>query len=311
MAYQAQLGIPISIFHPVRDVDGAYVTGQASALTLELLGPDRLPASEPVILADFAVGWVRATLTVTRLGLYTLSLTNPGEPTADGLTTSYDIVASAGISSSLQLLTSRDRVRTRLALKNAAGQPILPDESHVFDALIDLLISEVSDEYQDLLGRTFAETAYIEYLDGTWRSSLVLGAGPLVSFTLLESVEYQDDGAGGVTEVRTTIPRHTYVLAGLRAQPRYLGRGRVDLLGCTKFMLGPKRYRATYSAGFDAVPEGIVGVATEDVVFRLMTAQTGHLLSQTLGDGSITYLRPQQMVEMRETRLTPYMLEAA
>lgn len=311
MGYQAQIGIPLTIFHPVRDGNGAYVAGQASAVTKALLGPDRLAAAEVPGLTDFAAGWVQATITLTRLGTYTLILTNPA-PVADGLTTDYPIVVTAGLSLSQSLLTSLDRVRTRLQLKNAAGNPIQPGDPHVFDALINLLISEVSDEYQDFLGRTFAETSYIEYLDGACRPSLVLGAGPLVSFTSLESVDYQDNGSGGVTEVRTTIPRHTYVLAGLRSQPRYVGRGRVDLVGWgSRFMWGPKRYRGEYVAGFDAVPEGIVGVATEDVVFRLMTAQTGHLLSQTLGDGSITYLRPQQMVEMRETRLTPYMLEAA
>jgi hypothetical protein len=36
-----------------------------------------------------------------------------------------------------------------------------------------------------------------------------------------------------------------------------------------------------------------------------------HLVTQSLGDGSISYLRPAQIQEMRERRLAPYMLEAA
>jgi hypothetical protein len=313
-AYQAQMGIPLTFFHPVRDFSGAFVAGQAAAVTKSLLGPDRLDApAELPALADDVTGWVRVTFTSTRLGEYTLTLTNPDPPTADALKTDYPIVSTAGIALSQALLTSLDRVRTRLQLKKPGTDlPIQPGDSHPFDALLNLLISEVSDSYQGLLGRTFAETDYIQYLDGTGRSSLVLGAGPLVSFTSLNWVDYQDNGAGGVTEVLTLVPRSTYVLAGLRTQPRFYGLGRIDLVGCgAVFTRGPKRYKAVYRAGFSPLPEGLVGLATEEVVFKLMTAQTGHLLSQTLGDGSITYMRPQQMLEARESILAPYLLEAA
>jgi len=313
MAYQAQLGVPISVLHPVRDINGNYVAGQASAITKNLLKPDRTVDSVTAVTKiDFATGWVQATLTPSLLGTYTLELTNPDVPTADGRTEPYGLVVSAGVAASATLLTSRDRVRTRLQLKNAAGQPIQPSDPHAFDSLIDLLISEVSDEYQAWLGRTLVEQSYTEYLDGSRTRSLVLSAGPLVSVTSVESVEYRDDGAGGVTEILTVIPRHTYVLAGLRTQPRYWGRGRIDLVGSDAvWTSGVKRYRVVYLAGLAGVPESIVGLATEDVVYRLMTRDTGHLLSQTLGDGSITYLRPAQMVETRETRLVPYLLEAA
>ena len=315
MAYPVQVGIPFSIFHPVRDINGAYVAGQASAVTKELLGPDRLAAPTElagIVLSDVATGWVRATGTVTRVGEYTLALTNPGAPTADGRTEEYPLLAGAGIAASSALLTSLDRVRTRMQLKKpGTDDPIQPGDSHPFDALLNLLISEVSDAYQGRLGRTFAETDYTEYRDGTGRSSLVLGAGPLVSFTSLNFVDYQDDGAGGVTEVLTVVPRYTYVLSGLRSSPRFYGLGRIDLLGGALFTSEPKRYKAVYRAGFSPLPEGLVGLATEDVVYRMMTRDTGHLLSQTLGDGSITYMRPAQMEEARECVLAPYLLDAA
>jgi len=314
VAYQAQLGVPITLLHPVRDINGNFVAGQAAAVTKSLIKPDRTIDSVTVVTkVDHAVaGWVQVTLSGSLLGTYTLELTNPEDPTADGRITPYDIVVAAGVAASATLLTSRDRVRTRLQLKNASGLPIQPGDAHVFDSLIDLLISEVSEEYQNWLGRTLIEQTYTEYLDGSGTRSLVLAAGPLVSVTSVNSVEYRDDGAGGVTEVLTVVPRHTYVLAGLRSYPRYSGRGRLDLVASSSvWTLGRKLYRVVYLAGFAAVPESIVGLATEDVVYRLMTRDTGHLLSQALGDGSITYLRPMQMTETRAERLTTYLLEAA
>jgi hypothetical protein len=316
MGYQAQQGVPLTLFHPVRDINENYVAGQAAAVTKQLLGPDRLvDAVSPVVLVDYAVaGWVAVTLTLPLLGQYTLHLTNPADPVADGRTTPYDVFVGTGVAVGTGLLTSLDRVRARMMLKKPNSNPevpIQPGESHPFDALINLLISEVSDAYQGRLGRTFAEADYVEYLDGTGRGSLVLGNGPLVSFSSLNWVDYQDDGAGGVTEVLTVVPRSSYVLAGLRSQTRYYGLGRVDLLGGGLFTPGPRRYKAAYRAGFSPLPEGLVGLATEDIVYRLMTRETGHLLSQSLGDGTISYMRPQQMDEARETVLSTYILAAA
>jgi len=312
--YQAQLGVPLTLFHPVRDVDGAYVAGQAASVSKALLGPDRLAAPSElagVTLTDHAVaGWVQAVFTGTRLGIYTLALTNPSG--TDERTEEYPITVLAGVAPSATLLTSLDRVRTRLQLLDTDGTPIQPGDSHPFDALINLLISEVSDEYQAWLGRTFVEQTYTVYLDGTDRNSLVLPAGPLVSVTSLSEVAYSDDGAGGATETLTTVPRSSYVLSGLRNYPGFRGMGRIDLVDrCARFCRGNKNYKAVFVAGFAAVPEAVVGLATEDVVFRLMTRDTGHLLSKSLGDGSISYLRPQQMFEQREARLAPYLLEAA
>jgi len=316
VAYQAQLGVQIKILHPVRDINGAFVAGQAAGVTKSLIKPDRTIDSVTVVTkSDHAVaGWVEVTVSLPLLGTYTLELTNPEPPTADGRITPYDIVVSAGVLASATLLTSRDRVRTRLQLTKEGidpPTPISPSDAHTLDSLIDLLISEVSDEYQKWSGRTFAEATYTEYLDGSGRSSLVLGGGPLVSITSLESVEYQDDGAGGVTEVRTTVKRHTYVLAGLRTQPRYTGLGRIDFVGNALFTRGAKNYRVVYLAGFASLPEALVGLATTDVVYRLMTRVTGHLLSQMLGDGTVSFLRPQQMQEAREQVLGLYLAEAA
>lgn len=318
MQYPAVQGVAYSFFHPVRDINGTYVAGQAAAIaaTKAMLGPDRLAATSPelaaVTLSDFATGWVFVTVTLPRLGEYTLTLTNPGVPTADGAAVDYTIVVAPGLAPSATLLTSRDRVRTRLQLVNSLNLPIQPSDAHPFDGLIDLVISEVSDDYQTLVGRTFIETAYTAYIDGNNTRSLVLPAGPLASFTSLSLVEYRDDGAGGVTEVLTTVPRSSYVLAGLRSQPRFTGLGRIDLVAWNaRFVCGVKNYKAVFAAGFASVPEAIVGLATEDVVYRVMSRETGHLLSQSLGEGSISFVRPQQMIEMRETRLAPYMLEAA
>jgi hypothetical protein len=318
-SFPLQQGVAYSFFHPVRTMDGVYVAGQAANLGKALLGPDRLAATAgelaAVTLADYATGWVLVTATEPRLGEYTLTLTNPEFPTADGRAEDYSLKVTAGLVPSPTLLTTRDRVRARLQLKNANGQPITPGDAHPLDGLIDLVISEVSDEYQNWLGRTFIETAYTEYMDGSGTPHLVLPAGPLASFTSLSTVDYQDNGAGGVNEVLTTVPRHTYVLAGWRTQPRFLGRGRVDLVGGHPFMpcfaRGRRNFKAVFSAGFAAVPEGIVGLATEDVAFRVLSGEHGDLLSKSLGDGSISFMRPQQMVELRDERLRPYLLEAA
>lgn len=307
MALSAQTGVPLTFFHPVRDNDGAFVAGQAASVTSELLAPDRAAATEAPALSDFATGWVLVTLTLTdSLGEYTLKLTNPSYPTADGRQTEYPIVVTAGIGAAQYLLTSLQRVRTRMQLKDTDNTPIEAGDTHEFDTLINSLVSEVSDDYQNRLGRTIAELSYTEYLDGSGRASLVLGAGPLVSIASVESVEYEDDGAGGVTETLTTVEPYTYVAAGLRSQPRYLGLGRIDKLGAAVFTRGARRYKVIHTSGFDPIPEGLVGTATEDVVSRLMTRTTGHLISQTMLDGTISYLRPGQMEEMRENNLRPY-----
>jgi hypothetical protein len=315
MAYQAQLGIPITILHPVRDMNGNFVAGQASAVTATLIKPDRtVDAVTTVTKVDYATGWVQVTVTLPLLGTYTLELTNPDPPTADGGIEPYTFIVGAGVSAAQNLLTSLDRVRTRLQLTKPGSNPptaIQPGESHPFDSLINLLISEVSEEFQFETGRSFGEASYVEYIDGSGRSSLVLPAGPLVSFSLLETVDYQDNGAGGVTEVRTTVAPHTYVVAGLRSQPRFMGRGRIDLVGGAVFTRGVRNYRASFVAGFAAVPEHVVGFATTDVVYRLMARDVGHLLTQALGDGSTSYLRPQQMQEMRERFYDLWRLEAA
>jgi hypothetical protein len=312
VAFQAQLGVPITLLHPVRDINGNFVAGQASAVTKSLIGPDRLAASEAVTLADHAVaGWVTATVTPTRLGTYTLSLTSPGDPIADGFTKDYDLVVLAGLAPSATLLTSLDRVRTMLDLRWTDDTPIQPGQPHAYDAMLNLLISEVSDEYQQNLGRTFAEQTYTEYIDGSGRRSLVLGAGPVVSVTSVNVVEYKDDGAGGVTEVLTAVPRYTFVIAGQRNQPRYAGRGRLDLIGCATFTPGPRNHKVVYVAGFATIPEAIVGLATHDVVSRFLSRDTGHLLSQALADGTISYMRPGQMQEMRDATLDAWRLEAA
>jgi hypothetical protein len=315
LGYQARTGVPVTIYHPVRDIDGNLVAGQAAAVTKALLGPDRAAAPDEladVTLVDHVVaGWVVVQFFGARLGTYTLSLTNPAIPDADGRTVDYDIAVAPGILATDLLLTSLDRVRACLKIK--IGSPphlILPGEAYEFDDLINLLISEVSDDYQELTGRTFAETQYTEYFDGSGGRSLVLGAGPLVSVTSLESVEYGDDGAGGVDETRTVVAPHTYVLAGLRSQPRYTGRGRLDLVDGL-FWRGARNYRAVYTAGFDTIPEKVVGLATAEVVSRLFSSTTGPLLSQSLGDGSVTYMRPGQMEEFREMSLAGYRLEAA
>ena len=314
MAWQTQKGVQLTYQHPVRDIVGVFVANQASAVVSVLLKPDKTPASEVVTLTDFTLGWVNVQFTPTLTGVYSLSLTNPSFPTADGRTTDYDILVTAGLLAGQDLLTSLDRVRTRMQVTKLVGGievPIEPGDSHPFDSLLNLIISEVSDEYQGVLGRTFAEKSYTEYLDGSGRPSLVLGVGPLVSVTSLESVEYEDDGAGGVTETRTIVERHTYVLAGLRTQPRYTGLGRIDFLGGTLFSKGPKRYRVICTAGFNSIPEFVVGRATEDVVSRIMNRMTGHLLSQSLGDGTISYMRPLQAQEIRNAVYGAYRLEAA
>jgi len=309
MAYNAQVGIPLVFFHPVLDLAFQPVSGQAGSVTQALIGPDLLPASEVATLTDAAAGWVRVAITLTGQGVYQLTLTNPNPPTADGGIFIYPIQVSQGILAATNLLTSLDRVRERMQLTDTDRTTIAPGDTHPWDSVINSLISEVSDEYQQDLGRTFAQQVYTEYLDGSGRPSLILGAGPIVSVTSVESIAYEDDGAGGVTETATTVERHTYVIAGLITQPRYIGLGRIDRLGASVFTRGPRKFKVVYTAGFAAVPEKVVGIATSDVVYRMMTRESSHMIAQSLGDGNISYLGPQRMMDARQAALDPYRLE--
>lgn len=313
MSYRAQVGIPFSFPHPVRDVNGNMVAGQASAVTRALLRPDRSSASEVPVLSDLPVaGWVQVTLTLLQAGIYSLQLTNPAFPLADGRATDYDIQVAPGIAGSTFLLTSLDRVRERLRLtKDAATGAIYgPGDVSPWDSLLNSLISEVSDEYQIRMSRIIAQGTYTEYYDGTGQSRLVLRQGPLVSITSLESVVYSDNGAGGVTETRTLMAPHLYRAAGLR-DGRNRSLGRIDLTGCQAFTPGIQNYRVVYVAGWDAIPEALVGMATTRVVNDYMTRETKYLAAQTIGDTSLTPLSPKQIADAEDRALWPFVAEAA
>jgi hypothetical protein len=316
-AYQTSVNVPVTVLHPVRDVNGALVPSQAAAVVKALLKPDRTAASEVATLSDIGTtGWVQAVLSPTAPGQYTLQLTSPGFPTADGRFEEYAIVVSSGLASSTGLLTTLDRVRTRLQLKKIDGSLYAPTDVSPIDGLINAMISEVSDEYQNRLGRTILEAGYIDYLHGNGLSRLPLNEGPLVSIASLETVAYSDNGAGGVTETRTLVAPHLYVGGGLRGQGRHLGVGAVVLLGRDQyggngsvFTRGDRNYRVSYTGGFSTVPEGIVGIATTRVVNDWYTKDTKYLLSKTLSDSAMSVLSPERIREEEERALAPYLVD--
>jgi len=309
-AYQTSVNVPVTVFHPVRDVNGNLVASQAAAVTKALLKPDRTAASEVVTLSDIGVtGWVQAALSPTAPGQYTLQLTSPDFPTADGRFEEYAIVVTSGLAPSAGLLTTLDRVRIRMQFRKTDGSLYGAAEASPYDSLLNAMISEVSDEYQNRLGRTILEAGYVDYLHGNGQSRLPLNEGPLVSITSVETVAYSDNGAGGVTETRTLVAPHLYVGGGLRGQGRHLGVGAVVLLGWATFTRGVRNYRVSHTGGFATVPEGIVGISTTRVVNDWYTKDTKYLLSKTLSDTAISVLSPERIREEEEQALAPYVVD--
>lgn len=118
-------------------------------------------------------------------------------------------------------------------------------EGNQNDALLELLIDNVSVEFDRFLGRTLAKTTYTAiYLDGNGEDTLSLPNWPVVSVTSL----YEDD------TLLTSGLDYDYVLYTSESDA-YLRKVNATWPGMTAWgtstwLKGPKTIKLTYTAGY-------------------------------------------------------------
>ena len=129
-------------------------------------------------------------------------------------------------------LCTRDSVKTYLGLSGTT-----------YDNALDALINAASEAIETACGRQFNETAYTEYCDGDGKDRLVLRQRPVASIT-----DIWDDQDRNFTDA-TKLDSDDYFLDG--------DAGIVILLDAT-FARGARNVQVVYTAGYSAVPTGIV-----------------------------------------------------
>ena len=302
MAYRAQAGNQVTVLHGLVDVAGTgFVTGQAAA-NWNLTVYDHLRVAQgaitPVVAEVGVTGWY--TLAYTQpagsTGIWTLEGT---EPAGAAGKFNYPITVTVGIAASAgRDLTTLTRVKDRLFTDHEGGAPV------TFDSLLAGLITEISNDIQEWLGRYLGESTYTEYHDGSGRAALILLQGPLVSVTGVWQVEYGDDGAGNRTETLTELLQANRLERNLRADGS-LALSRLDHLGGV-FTRGQKNWKVTYTGGFATLPEGLVGNVTDEVVAAFKTREMKGLVSKILDDGQMNVLSPRQLADARRRTFSPY-----
>jgi hypothetical protein len=178
-----------------------------------------------------------------------------------------------------------------------------------FDAAISQLITEISAQIINELGKPIVEATYTdEYYDGDGTNVLTLRHGPLVSITSMESVIYTKSSIGALVEDLTTIDAGDVLMDGLRTAG-HLKLGKI-IRRNNIWSHGQRNYKLTYVAGFDsAIPQGLEIVATREVILEFLERERPGVSSESIGDGSITMLSPRQRMYARRMALAPYAVE--
>ncbi len=195
-------------------------------------------------------------------------------------------------------LTTLARVRERLQTPTAETDK---------DALINSLVTEVSDWIQSFLQRTIAQATYTEYQAGTDTPVLFLREGPVVSITSINTVVYEDGGGGTRQETLTLLDAFDYVPDNLQSEGA-LGRGilrRVDGGTFDSDSTG-WRWKIVYVAGFTATPEAVTHLATTWVVHEYQNRGGRWNASRSVDDAQISLLSPAQLHREKDRILAPF-----
>lgn len=303
--YTVEINQTGAVLHPVRNVAGTLMTGQAAFITSALVDPAGASSALAVSIVEVgATGRYGVSLTPNVLGLWNLTLTNP--PASDGLVTDYVLdvrTAAQMLAATGALLTSRDRVKRHIWPRQSPAT-----ENTVFDTTLDLVLSEVSDRMHKEMGRYLPETVYTEYYDGNGTDLLTLRQGPLASVTSLHEVEYGDNGSGTRTETLTAINQADRLEHGLRSEG-WLGLSGLRLLsGC--FVPGRRNYKVVYTAGFGTLPEAVVRAATIESVFEFKYSDHWGFAEKTVGEEtSFRPFAPQTRDDALARALAPFSVQ--
>lgn len=259
MSYSIAVNNQVAVLHRAGNLAGTgTVTGIAGTITTALLDPTGASSAVSVTVTEVGTtGLYSITFTPTSTGNWLLTVTNPSgtDQKVERYVVDAKSISAIQADSSLAL-TTLARVKERWEPGELVGTSA--------DSVLTSFISEASDEAHKKMSRILPEQTYTHYFDGDGTSRLTLAQGPLVSITGVWEIEYSDDGAGARVETATAVNAADRLEGGLRSEG-HIGFGWVDLIN-GRFIAGRRNYKVTYVAGFDTIPERIVGAVTNRVV---------------------------------------------
>lgn len=137
--------------------------------------------------------------------------------------------------------------------------------------LIGKLITAISDRIEKITGRTFSETSYTEYYDGTGTNEIVLNQFPIISLTSINYVNTDDTSS---TSIDTNSVHINYDKGIL------LYRGGI-------FSAGKRNLLITYTAGYADIPYDLELIAIELTVDAYnRSKKDNNIKSEKIGDYS-------------------------
>ena len=160
------------------------------------------------------------------------------------------------------------------------------------DSMIGNLIRQATDEIETGIGVKIVAASYTDVLDGSALGPLVLLHYPVIDFEELLS-------ADGTTVVDAT----TYEVS--------LAAGLVEFVTdgvLSAWTTGTRNYTAVYTAGYETIPAGLEGIATEIVARRALAIvkQRVGTSSVSLGDGGQTTYEPREITVAEWAKLRSY-----
>ena len=158
------------------------------------------------------------------------------------------------------------------------------------DSLIDTLIRQTTDEIEQEIQSRIIVAEYTDVLDGSSFTELVLKHKPVVDFKSLtlnaaavdtDAFEVNDE-AGILVRVTTGVP--------------------------TAWTNGVRNYTAIYTAGYETIPAGLEGIATDIVGRRARAKSKGRLgiESEVLASGGATAFQSSEITEEEWKKLRSY-----
>lgn len=147
----------------------------------------------------------------------------------------------------------------------------LASSDHSKDNLITRKINQATRAIENYCGRRFQATAYtdVEYA-ATQTDELILRQRPVISFT---SMEIRDSGLN--YDNWETIDSHLYFV--------HEAAGVVDLMFTAVGRWN--RYRVTYTAGYQTIPEDLAEACAALATFYVNTASGVHVALATIKEG--------------------------
>lgn len=161
------------------------------------------------------------------------------------------------------------------------------------DAVLEILINTASDYIEKRTGRKFSETDYEqETYDGTGTDQIQLKNYPVVAFTKLEvnNTSNNSDSWSEIPESEYWVDTETGIITKTGA---FVGSDfnseLAESLSDSIFNSGKNRYRATYSAGYESIPNDLKYACMSLVETLLYSSGGKAIKSETLGDHSVSY----------------------